>query len=78
MVFPRLSQRVLAAKARIESLNPLVIVEAIADDAVLEEGAQLDSLVKAVDLVCVTDCSRQTMVFSEIFASSPRTSFIAG
>ncbi|KAF9021060.1 hypothetical protein BDZ89DRAFT_957785 [Hymenopellis radicata] len=54
-------KRVMAAKARVESLNPLVKVEAVDDMAVLDEeniGASLQS----VDLVCVTDWHRDGLV----------------
>ncbi|TFK52196.1 hypothetical protein OE88DRAFT_1718218 [Heliocybe sulcata] len=53
--------RVDAAKARIESLNPLVAVEAISDASVLE-GEKLDQLVQGVDLVCVTDSDRDFLI----------------
>jgi ubiquitin-like 1-activating enzyme E1 A len=51
-------QRALAAKERVENLNPLVTVEALAS----MEGDRLDTLVSVVDLVCVTDSSRSTLV----------------
>ena len=48
------------AKARIESLNPLVAVEAVHD---LElDGVSLDTLVSSVDLVCITDSDSETLV----------------
>lgn len=57
------SQRVHAAKARIEGLNPLVTVETIPTlEAIEKEG--LETIVRAVDLVCVTDCSRESLVSS--------------
>lgn len=55
------SQRVDAAKARIESLNPLVAVETLSDPSVLENDA-LDILLSGVDMVCVTDVDRATLV----------------
>ena len=50
-----------AAKARIESLNPLVAVETFHDAASLE-GDALDNLIKGVDMVCVTDSDRASLV----------------
>lgn len=50
-----------AAKARIESLNPLVAVETLSDPSVLENDA-LDTLLSGVDMVCVTDIDRTTLV----------------
>ena len=54
-------QRVDAAKARIESLNPLVTIETT-DDASVLEGEALDSLIQGVDMVCVTDYDREGLV----------------
>ena len=54
-------QRVDAAKAKIESLNPLVTVETISDGSVLE-GDALVQLLGGVDMVCVTDSDRSTLV----------------
>lgn len=54
-------KRVDAAKARIESLNPLVTVETFYDPSVLE-GDALDSLIQGVDLVCATDWDREGLV----------------
>lgn len=54
-------QRVDAAKARIESLNPLVAVETHSDPSVLQGGA-LDALIQGVDLVCMTDWDREGLV----------------
>ncbi|KAI0647712.1 hypothetical protein C8Q79DRAFT_905348 [Trametes meyenii] len=53
-------KRVDAAKARIESLNPLVAVETLSDATVLE-GVALDTLLSGVDMVCVTDLDRNTL-----------------
>ena len=50
-----------AAKARIESLNPLVAVETISDPSALEDNA-FESLLSGVDMVCVTDVDRTTLV----------------
>lgn len=50
-----------AAKSRVESLNPLVTVEAL-PAAVKLEGHTLDSLVKDVDMVCVTDLDRESVI----------------
>ncbi|CAK5284304.1 unnamed protein product, partial [Mycena citricolor] len=48
------TKRVLAAKERIESLNPSVAVEAVASLDGLEDSA-LDATISGVDLVCITD-----------------------
>ena len=55
------SQRVDAAKPRIEELNPLVAVEARSDVGALH-GAALDALVQSVDIVVLTDHDRETIV----------------
>ncbi|CDO70853.1 hypothetical protein BN946_scf184801.g46 [Trametes cinnabarina] len=49
------------AKPRIESLNPLVAVEALSDASALE-GDDFDRLLQGVDMVCVTDCDRSTLI----------------
>ncbi|KAI0755292.1 hypothetical protein C8Q80DRAFT_423967 [Daedaleopsis nitida] len=54
-------KKVDVAKARIESLNPLVAVETVSDPSVLENDA-LETLLAGVDLVCVTDLDRDTLV----------------
>jgi ubiquitin-like 1-activating enzyme E1 A len=54
-------QRLDAAKSRIESLNPLVTVETISDVSALEDE-QFESIVKMVDLVCVTDWDERAIV----------------
>lgn len=54
-------QRVDAAKARIESLNPLVTVETMTSRAALERE-EFDALVQGVDLVCITDSDRDFLV----------------
>lgn len=54
-------QRLDVAKQRIESLNPLVNVETITDPSVLG-GSALENLVQKVDLVCVTDYDRDSLV----------------
>lgn len=56
-------QRVDAAKARIESLNPLVTVEILSDSSTLE-NENLDTLVQSVDLVCATDWDKDVLVSS--------------
>jgi hypothetical protein len=54
-------KRVHAAKPRVEELNPLVVVETIAVfDSV--EINKLDNVLQSVDLVCITDCNRDTIV----------------
>lgn len=50
-----------AAKARIESLNPLVAVETITSPSALE-SEEFDALVSNVDLVCITDSERDFLV----------------
>ncbi|EIW51513.1 E1 ubiquitin-activating protein AOS1 [Trametes versicolor FP-101664 SS1] len=54
-------KRVDAAKSHIESLNPLVVVETVSDPSVLE-GDALDKLLDGVDMVCVTDSDRNTLI----------------
>ncbi|KAI0769836.1 hypothetical protein C8Q74DRAFT_1271476 [Fomes fomentarius] len=54
-------KRVDAARARIESLNPLVAVETISDPSILQDNA-LETLLAAVDMVCVTDLDRASLV----------------
>ncbi|TCD69023.1 hypothetical protein EIP91_009086 [Steccherinum ochraceum] len=54
-------KRVDAAKSRIESLNPLVKVETISDPAALQ-SEHVHALVQTVDLVCVTDWDRETLL----------------
>lgn len=54
-------QRLDAAKSRIESLNPLVKVETMSEVSVLEDE-RFESIVKTVDLVCVTDLDERSMV----------------
>ncbi|KAI0771138.1 hypothetical protein BD413DRAFT_62838 [Trametes elegans] len=54
-------KRVDAAKARIESLNPLVAVEIMSDASALE-GDTLDKLLSDIDMVCVTDSDRSTLI----------------
>lgn len=50
-----------AAKSRVESLNPLVAVEALTKLTVWDEES-LDAIVQSVDLVCVTDWDRNGLV----------------
>ena len=50
-----------AAKARIESLNPLVAVETITSPSALGPE-EFDALVQDVDLVCITDSERDFLV----------------
>ncbi|KIJ62625.1 hypothetical protein HYDPIDRAFT_182670 [Hydnomerulius pinastri MD-312] len=54
-------KKVDAAKARIESLNPLVAVQAMKHHTLLERES-LDALVMSVDLVCVTDWDREGLI----------------
>ncbi|KAL0960927.1 hypothetical protein HGRIS_005934 [Hohenbuehelia grisea] len=53
--------RAEAAKGRIESLNPLVTVETVPSFAALERDA-LDGTLQSVDLVCVTDWTRDDLI----------------
>jgi len=50
-------KRVDVAKARIESLNPLVALETMTSPSALERE-EFDALVQRVDLVCITDSER--------------------
>lgn len=50
-----------AAKARIESLNPLVVVETMTSRSALERE-EFDALVEGMDLVCITDSDRDFLV----------------
>lgn len=70
---PWLVQRLDAAKSRIESLNPLVTVETVSDISALEDE-RFESIVKTVDLVCVTDWDERGIV--SISSSSIQTSNI--
>ncbi|PPR05350.1 hypothetical protein CVT24_007964 [Panaeolus cyanescens] len=54
-------KRLDAAKSRIESLNPLVTVETITENSASNEE-WLESVVKTVDLVCVTDWNRDGLI----------------
>lgn len=53
-------QRLNVSKSRIESLNPLVTVETITNSSILNDG--LESVIKTVDLVCVTDWNQDGLV----------------
>jgi molybdopterin/thiamine biosynthesis adenylyltransferase len=68
-----LVQRLDAAKSRIESLNPLVTVETVSDISALEDE-RFESIVKTVDLVCVTDWDERGIV--SISSNSIQTSNI--
>ncbi|KAF7299146.1 Quinate utilization pathway activator [Mycena indigotica] len=52
-------KRVLAARERIESLNPSVTIETI---ATFPAGEELDAIVQTVDLVCVTDWDKEGLL----------------
>ncbi|KDR82692.1 hypothetical protein GALMADRAFT_57846 [Galerina marginata CBS 339.88] len=54
-------KRLDAAKSRIESLNPLVTVDTITD-ASASDSQRLESIIQKVDLVCVTDGSRDELI----------------
>src|SRR5258705_13771903 len=55
-------QRLIAAKPRIESLNPLVAVEIFTDITIKDE--RFDNIISSVDLVCATDLDRDSLVCS--------------
>lgn len=61
------------ARARIESLNPLVVVETMTSPSALERE-EFDALVESVDLVCITDSERDFLVSS--WLGAPRTLFV--
>ena len=61
LTFSSSLQRVDAAKTRIESLNPLVTVEALSHYEMMETES-LEALVMSVDVVCVTDWDRAGLV----------------
>jgi len=54
-------KRLDVAKPRIESLNPLVNVEVVTDLPTLE-GDVFENLVQKVDMVCMTDYDRESLV----------------
>jgi ubiquitin-like 1-activating enzyme E1 A len=63
LALTRLFKRVYAAKARVEALNPLVTVEAVPLSQTPEvEVEQLSKMIQGVDLVCITDHPRDTLV----------------
>jgi len=55
------TNRAVAAKPRIESLNPLVVIETITTHDKLKTE-NMDELINGVDLVCVTDLGRDVVV----------------
>lgn len=55
-------KRVHAAKPHIESLNPLVVVEVLDDASILYNDEQLERLLSTVNLVCLTDSSKDLAV----------------
>ncbi|KAK2465202.1 hypothetical protein APHAL10511_002556 [Amanita phalloides] len=69
--------RLDVAKARIESLNPLVTVETIPGSFALEKE-RLESLVEAVDLVCVSDMDRDALIRINEVCRSRKKPFYAG
>ena len=58
LTFP--CQRVDAARTRVESLNPLVAIEAVS----FYDDESLVKLIETVDLVCVTEETRDNIVSS--------------
>jgi len=71
------SNRALAAKPRIRDLNPLVSVECISSNEVLEGGA-FDALLETVDLVCVTDIPKDIIVRLNAACSQRGKKFYCG
>ncbi|KAF8635925.1 hypothetical protein AX15_000101 [Amanita polypyramis BW_CC] len=69
--------RLDAAKARIESLNPLVTVETIPRLSVLDD-AEFGELVEAVDLVCVTDMNKDNLERMNEICRLRKKSFYGG
>jgi len=61
MVIFSFVKRLDVAKPRIESLNPLVNVEVVTDLPTLE-GSVFENLVQKVDMVCMTDYDRESLV----------------
>ncbi|KAF8964179.1 hypothetical protein BDZ97DRAFT_1904495 [Flammula alnicola] len=70
-------KRLNAAKSRIESLNPLVTVETITDSSISEEES-LESIIKTVDLVCVTDWNRDGLIRMNEICRKHQKPFYAG
>ncbi|KAH9997836.1 hypothetical protein BJV77DRAFT_981829 [Russula vinacea] len=70
-------KRVDAARARIESLNPLVAVETITSPSALE-GDGFDALVQGVDLVCITDSDRDFLIRANDVCRRSRKPLYAG
>ncbi|KAF8908952.1 hypothetical protein CPB84DRAFT_1813206 [Gymnopilus junonius] len=66
-----------AAKSRIESLNPLVAVETIMDTSI-SDSERLDSIIQKVDLVCVTDSSREELLVINTTCRKHHKPFYAG
>jgi ubiquitin-like 1-activating enzyme E1 A len=59
-------QRVDAARPRVESLNPLVAIEAVSS---YDDGS-LVTLIEQVDLVCVTEETRENIVSLSLLSLS--------
>jgi len=70
-------KRVDAAKARIESLNPLVVVETMTSPSALERE-EFDALVQGVDLVCITDSDRDFLIRANDACRRSRKPLYAG
>jgi len=66
-------KRLDVAKPRIESLNPLVNVEVVTDLPTLE-GSVFENLVQKVDMVCMTDYDRESLVWHFLFSALPLSS----
>jgi len=65
-------KRVHAAKPHIESLNPLVVVEVLDDASLLYNDEQLERLLSMVNLVCLTDSSKDLAVSAPMCRSLKR------
>ncbi|CAA7261385.1 unnamed protein product [Cyclocybe aegerita] len=70
-------KRLDVAKSRIESLNPLVTVEAITDTSASDDK-RLEAVVKRADLVCVTDWDRDGLMRINDLCRGHHKRFYAG
>ncbi|KAG8907089.1 hypothetical protein FRB99_005344 [Tulasnella sp. 403] len=70
-------KRVDAARPNIEALNPLVSVHTFSEQEVFSEDA-LSTLLSGVDLVCVTDSTRDELIRYNEACRKSQTMFYAG
>ncbi|KIK69661.1 hypothetical protein GYMLUDRAFT_34053, partial [Collybiopsis luxurians FD-317 M1] len=70
-------KRVDAAKARIESLNPLVTIETVPSFDALD-NQNFESTINGVDLVCVTDWDRDDLIRMNDICRRSRKPFYSG